>query len=265
VRGADGTEYVYDYGAASEFQLAMARVGIKNLNLASPQQLSALETELNEIQRRHVMTEEDTKRLVRPETESEAATGNRLKVLQNAVDNLLADFPNPAQRDQYVGLLNRPIAVISDLMSRDDQFARFVTDMKPFQSAELPVGFERDFRDLPTGFERTASEYEAGLFQLRHNLEMDNFLHQASLHMPAGADTTNYFNQVRQYYQQARANEVAAHGYAVYGPGGQHVPAGGERPPNVVITPPVYAPPAALVAPAAPRRPTRSYGYTVAQ
>ncbi len=268
VRGTDGVEYSYDYGSPSDFAADMASAGIKTgLDNATSAQLQRLKELQDQRYKERLVTDADVQRFMRPQTEAEKEADNQLGFYRRAVDNLYQDFPNPSDRDTYIGWLNRPAFELVQLVHDNPRFARFVNDLAPFNNfndikRSLP-GFLQNALGpyVPTGGERHASDFEQHLFDFRSELDEQQLLRNAANRMPAGQVTPQWMDAQRERFrnermQNATSEELDAMGFT---PPGLRPPPpapsrGGEQPPPTVqVTPPPL------------QAPITYYGHSVAQ
>jgi hypothetical protein len=269
VRGTDGVEYSYDYGSPSDFAADMASAGIKTgLDNATAAQLQRLKELQDQRYKERLVTDADVQRFMRPQTEAEKEADNQLGFYRRAVDNLYQDFPNPSDRDTYIGWLNRPAFELVQLVHDNPRFARFVNDLAPFNNfndikRSLPVFLQNALGPyVPTGGERHASDFEQHLFDFRSELDEQQLLRNAANRMPAGQVTPQWMDAQRERFrnermQNATSEELDAMGFTPPGlrPAPPAPSRGGEPPPPTVqVTPP---PP--------PQAPITYYGHSVAQ
>lgn len=256
VRGTDGVEYSYDYGSPSDFAADMASAGIKTgLDNATAAQLQRLKELQDQRYKERLVTDADVQRFMRPQTEAEKEADNQLGFYRRAVDNLYQDFPNPSDRDTYIGWLNRPAFELVQLVHDNPRFARFVNDLAPFNNfndikRSLPVFLQNALGPyVPTGGERHASDFEQHLFDFRSELDEQQLLRNAANRMPAGQVTPQWMDAQRERFrnermQNATSEELDAMGFT---------PPGLRPPPTVQVTPPP------------PQAPITYYGHSVAQ
>src|SRR5262252_2506055 len=116
-----------------EVRLRLREVGITNPDLASPAQIAAYEQdELSDTQRLEI-AKSDIQRLRQGQSETEAAATQTLFDYRNNLNKFLEDFPNAADRDQYIGWINRPYRDFLEHFRQDPKFQAFVADLARFQ------------------------------------------------------------------------------------------------------------------------------------
>jgi hypothetical protein len=268
VRGTDGVEYSYDYGSPSDFAADMASAGIKTgLDNATAAQLQRLKELQDQRYKERLVTDADVQRFMRPQTEAEKEADNQLGFYRRAVDNLYQDFPNPSDRDTYIGWLNRPAFELVQLVHDNPRFARFVNDVAPFNNfndikRSLPVFLQNALGPyVPTGGERHASDFEQHLFDFRSELDEQQLLRNAANRMPAGQVTPQWMDAQRERFRNERMQNATS----------EELDAMGFTPPGLRPPPPAPSrggeppPPTVQVTPPPPQAPITYYGHSVAQ
>src|SRR5262249_10248687 len=113
--------------------LLMAENNVSDLRTATPQQAAAIKRGLIEARQRYSVADADAARLRRAPSESEADAEAYLATTKTAIERLYQDFPNPADRDMYVGFMNRPTAEVLQYFRADKRFNDFVNDVAALQ------------------------------------------------------------------------------------------------------------------------------------
>jgi hypothetical protein len=255
VRGADGTEYSYDYGSPSDFVRQMKEAHITSLETATDAQLHDLKEVQQRDSERRLTTEADISRYMRPQTAEEKQINSILNGQRDAIDRFYRDFPNPEDRDKYMYWLTRPGYEIVNRFRENPDFARFLQDLEPFNALNearrsLPLDMQTNVVPyIPTGNERFARDFEQHLFDFKNAVREQLDLATAANRMPVGQVTPEWWNAQRERMRSERVAtpaEMAAMGLAP-----PASPQGGERPATIPF------------APLAPTAPIISYGHSL--
>jgi hypothetical protein len=265
VRGADGTEYNYDYGSPSDFVRQMRQAKITSLDTATPEQLQNLRQIQQDDYQSRLTTEADTQRFLRPQTEEEKQADDQLGFYKRALDTFYHDFPNPADRDKYIGWGTRGAYDLVNLVHSNPEFVRFVNDLAPFNNfndikRSLPTFIQNDIGPyIPTGSERHAEDFEQHLFDFTGAVTEEARLRNAANRMPAGQVTPEWMDAQRERFRNERLQSatpelIRAMGLEnIYSRGAPAPPRGGERSATIPV------------APATPDVPIISYGHSLTQ
>jgi hypothetical protein len=243
VRGADGTEYSYDYGSPSDYARQLKEAGITSIETATDAQLK----NLRDIQQRdfehRLTTEANIQRYLRPQTTEEKQYGAILEGQRQAIDKFYEDFPNPIDRDTYVGWLNRRGFDLVQLVHNNPRFALFVQDLEPFNHLDdvqrsLPIPLQTNIIPyVPTGGERYARDFEQHLFDFKNAVSDEQRLSNAANQMPAGQVTDQWANGVRERLRDERMQRATPAEREAMGLPPPPRAQGGEQPPTVQLAP----------------------------
>ena len=264
VQGSGGTSYTYDYGAPSEFAEDMRRAGITSISTATPDQLQKLDQFQQARQQRTEASSADVQRVTRPASPGEAAGTGNLLTMRSKLDKFFEDFPNPADRDNYVGWISRPASEWLSYARDDPRFALFVHDLEPFQNFEAVKKSLTDYEQsdlggtVPTGHERHATGFEQNLFDFDNALSENIGIRLALQRMPVGQQTAAWVNAQRAAFAKERAARRTDAAMAAMG---LTPPEGGA--PRAAAPEPATAPPA--TPPASAQGPIVFYGHTPGQ
>ena len=246
--GPGGTTYSYDVGkASSELASDMADAGITDFQKSTPQQRAKFNQLRTAREQRSLVSAEDTRRILRPVSPGEAAGTGILLGYRSALDKLDEDFPNFAERDQYIGLVNRPMLDVTSAIRANPRFALFVKDLSPFQGfADVKKSLtDSEVGDLsgtiPTGRESKSQYFEQNLFDFRQRLNESLGLRFALQQMPVGQQTAQWANDLRAQWARERAEAKTSDVMAAMGlgppPAAAPPPSGGETPPTITLAP----------------------------
>jgi hypothetical protein len=239
-RGADGTVYSYDYGSPSDFMRQMKEAHITSLETASDDQLQALKQIQQRDEERRLTTEADLNRYLRPQTAEEKQVNSLLAGQRKAIDKLYEDFPDPADRDVYIGWYNMPYREVLQRIHENPDFGRFVQDLEPFNKfAEVQRSLPFDLQVnvgsyIPTGNESYPRDFEQHLFEYKNAVREQLDLATAANRMPVGQVTPAWWNAQRERMRSERVatpDEMVAMGMK------PPAPRGGEQPPTVQLAP----------------------------
>jgi hypothetical protein len=238
---------IYEPDPASEIAADMASAGITDLRTATPEQRAAF-NQLSVARERRML-------------DAETAF---LTLYRSSLDNFYRDFPNPADRDVYVGWVRRPVLEWMAYIRDNLKFAQFVNDLRPFETLDdikqlLPASIVVSLAGkVPTGHEDYATQFEQRLFNLDVALDQDLAFRDAISRMSVGELTPAWRESVNQKFAQERACRETPAALAAMGLW-----------PPPAATPAAIAPPVAPLAraqppPTAPETPLVIYGHTPA-
>jgi len=249
--------YAVPSPAAGNVAANMQAAGITDWRLAKPEQIQEFKRLQAADEARAKVMDADITR-ARGATPAENLRGlNVFNDYRQALDTYLADFPNPADRDRYIGWLNQPIQNVRSLMQQDPQFEKFLRDVQPFQyrTFDDKKGALSDDEQhalanlLPTGHEWNPSSHEERLQGFNDVINARLAMRTAQLHMAPDEITPAWWNAANQRIaDQAAADKQQAGGGVAGGVVGPALAAPAAGPPPA---PPPAAPPAAAPAPGA--------------
>jgi len=238
--GTAGQTDVYEPGQLSELAADAAAAGITDFRTASKEQIADFNQRRQARQQREAVSTEDVHRMLRPSTETERSGTQMLLDAGDNIRKFKEDFPNPEDRDKYIGWATRPIAEGLMYFRDDPKFKLFVDDVAKLQEVDkerarklLSDPEQRDFAgNVPTGHEMYASQFENRLEDFEFDINKNLAIRLALQQMPVGEQTPQWATMARQYFARIRADQKADRAAA------ERAATEGGPPSTVVVAPP---------------------------
>jgi len=235
--GAQGETDVYRRGAQDELAADMNEAGITDLLTETDRGKLAHFNQLREArQQREDISREDIRRMLRGPSEGEQSGDEVLQGYRTALKKFFEDFPDPVERDQFVGWVRRPALDKLMILRDDPRFKLFVKDMSPFQGFDehKKVFGGNEVQDIggsmPTGHEDYPSDFEQRLSDFPQTLNETIMRRYFLRTLPVGAQTPAMVEALDQTFAAQRAAERATAEQA------QQTPT--ETPPTITLAPP---------------------------
>jgi len=234
--GQQGQTDVYRRGAQDELAADMNEAGITDLLTETDRgKLSKFNQLRLARQQREDISREDIRRMVRGPSEGEQSGDEVLYGYRTALKKFFEDFPDPAERDQFVGWIRRPALDKLMILRDDPRFKLFVQDLSPFQGFDehKKVFGSNEIQDIggsmPTGHEDYPSDFEQRLADFPQTLNETIMRRYFLRTLPVGAQTPAMVEALDQTFAAQRAAQRAAAEQA------QQTPT--ETPPTITLAP----------------------------
>jgi hypothetical protein len=239
-RGTEGQEDIYEFGPLSDLAADAKSAGITDFRGASDTQIARFNQLRLARQQQEQVSQADIARTMRAPTQAEAVQIQLLTRARDDLNNFYREYPSAEKRDIYVGYARRPVLDALEYIRADPKFTGFFDDLANFRkfsddAKELldPATAANVRGTVPTGYERSPAQFEKRLADFNYELSRNMALMSATLAVPVGDITPQWFNLMNSYFDRVRGDQEATRDAA----------RGGEQPPSVTIQPPAWAQP----------------------
>jgi hypothetical protein len=215
-QSASGQQDVYEFEPPSELAADAATAGITDFRTATAEQRAYFNQLVDARGQRKQIATEDIHRLMRGASESEANATDFLMTKRNKLNQFYQEFPDPAERDKFIGWATRPALEYLMYLRDDPRFKQFSDALAPFQDIEKHTkmldegGVNITPGNVPTGLEAYPSQFEKRLDDFNFDLNSQIYRQLALRQMPVGEMTPGWVNLVDSYFDRMRTERAAA-------------------------------------------------------